>query len=108
MEKSYPHKVGEYKVLQKSLASQEKVDLHYHKGRVENCHILSGEGTFIVERTKIKKKVGESIQIRKNIKHSIINEGLEPLEWLEVSIVLDHRVEMEMDEHKEVENVDQN
>ncbi|PCJ19799.1 MAG: hypothetical protein COB02_06300 [Candidatus Cloacimonadota bacterium] len=101
MNKKYPHKIGEYRLSHESLASGESIAFHYHKGRAENCHILSGEATFIIEQTKIKKKVGESISIKKNINHSIRNDDLVSLEWLEVSIVLDHRIEMDSDSYKE-------
>ena len=101
MQQEDPHSVGEYSVLTKSLSPSKVLQRHLHKGRVETCHILSGVGTFIVENTRIKKCVGESITFKKNVAHTIKNNGDEALEWLEVSVVLDHRIAMDSDHQTE-------
>ncbi|MCO4782611.1 MAG: cupin domain-containing protein [Candidatus Cloacimonetes bacterium] len=101
MSSEYPHSVGEYTVLTKSLEPFQTIERHFHKGRVETCHIISGVGTFTVEKTRIKKGVGDSITFRKNITHMIQNNENEALEWLEVSVVLDHRIAMSSDSHEE-------
>lgn len=101
MQEDYPHKVGDHFVFTRSLEPGDRCERHSHKGRVETCHILSGVGTFEVERTRIKKSVGESISFRKNISHTIQNHEDTLLEWLEVSVILDHRIDMATDSHME-------
>lgn len=103
MQEKYPHKVGEYFILTKNLEPGEVVQKHYHKGRVETCHILKGVGTFVVEETRIKKSIGESITIKKSVPHTIKNNGDITLKWLEVSVILDHRIEMSLDSHTKEE-----
>jgi mannose-6-phosphate isomerase-like protein (cupin superfamily) len=65
---------------------KEMLSLQSHKNRAEFWYIIEGNPTIVLN-TKIKKyKPGDSIRVRKGVKHRIINKTNMKIRILEIAI----------------------
>lgn len=69
-----------------SVNPQQQLSLQSHQFRDEHWVVLEGKATIIKNSSKYILNIGESIDIPKRIKHSLINDTNEELKILEVQI----------------------
>lgn len=65
------------------LPAGEQVPYHYHETRESIIHILSGQGTEIVETEKFPVKAGDVLFIPANERHTIVNSSDKDIRYLE-------------------------
>ena len=62
----------------------QRLSLQKHKQRAEHWFILSGESIVTLDRKRLKKKGGESVEIPRGSIHRIENQGRADLIFIEI------------------------
>jgi len=69
-------------VKQERMPAGTSEALHYHKEAQQFFYILKGNALFEIEQTFSKVHAGEGIHIKAGLKHRIVNNGDEDLEFI--------------------------
>ncbi len=72
-------------VIQERMPPGTAEQLHYHERAQQVFFILSGTATFEVEGELLTVNAGQSIHIKPNTKHRILNNYTEDLHFLVIS-----------------------
>ena len=72
-------------VIRESMPSGAFEKLHLHRNAQQVFYIISGVANFYLDNVEFELKADESIHVPKGIQHSIVNKGLESLEFLVIS-----------------------
>ncbi len=72
-------------VIQERMPPGTAEQLHYHERAQQVFFILSGTATFDVEGELLTVNAGQSIHIKPNTKHRILNNGADDLHFLVIS-----------------------
>jgi mannose-1-phosphate guanylyltransferase/mannose-6-phosphate isomerase len=71
-------------VKQLLVYANQQISLQSHKHRIENWVVVSGVASVQIDGQVIELNAGQSVSIKENQKHRLLNKGCDPLNIIEV------------------------